>query len=132
MRFFKQLTQTLLALVIGFTLCSSSLALKPKKDIIKYTGDIKFKALSTSVDLPFSYTAKKSREVAVAIWLGKKWITSKIITVKKGTSNIVITLPFKKEKLKRGFKYEMRYHIRPVGTTWKETINGNLIHFRAK
>lgn len=74
------------------------------------------------------YTALEDREISMELKNPKtnKWVAGSIKKVKKGSGIVKLRL-YNKEGVKAGNHYQLNVSIRPVGTTWKETITKETI-----
>jgi len=124
---FKNTIKTTLILLASITLLSSFAfpndLLVKKQDHVSYSGGREFKS-GTTLNITLDYVSiKKNREIVLELRKNDKWIASGKSLVKKGSGSVTVTLKFK-ERLRKASDYSFKYHIRPAGTTWKESITG--------
>ncbi|WP_010523445.1 hypothetical protein [Aquimarina agarivorans] len=126
MRLTKILSSALLVVSLLF-LCSWSAkestdgySIQKKKENVVYIGSKTFD-ISRQLQFQLQYTAKRNREVVVALKRKGVWIANGVVSVKKGSGIIKVPISLT-SRLKRSKKYEIDFYIRPEGTTWKEAV----------
>ena len=126
MKFLKNFIITISAIALGFSLMSTtSVAKKGRIDSIKCTSGSTYKLKSGAIEIAIDYSAKRSRELVVALYDSKGgWVSATKLNISKGKKSISVKLngTEKGGKIKIGKGYSLRYHTRPTGTTWKESV----------
>ncbi|MDO6739236.1 hypothetical protein [Wenyingzhuangia sp. 2_MG-2023] len=81
-----------------------------------------------SVSFEVEYSAKENREINIEIKDPKtnKWIAGSTKKVEKGTGTVKITA-WSKDGIPQGEGKQIILSIRPVGSTWKEIINKEVV-----
>ena len=117
---------TLLVLTVGLVSWDSDADSKDvaNEETVKVLNVDKGLTASIRMDFEIEYTAKKGREISIELREDGKWIGGRVMQAEKGTNKGVISIKFKKAP-KAGDNHEIRIHVRPKGTTWKEAIKGN-------
>lgn len=82
---------------------------------------------ATSYTFNINYEASESREIIVQFWNATSWVAQNKVTVTKGKGNVSVIVNLPSSPVE-GTGYVFKTHIRPVNTTWKETLDNDEIN----
>ncbi|AXT56156.1 T9SS C-terminal target domain-containing protein [Aquimarina sp. AD1] len=84
-------------------------------------------ASQTSYDFEVQYSADTNRDIVVQFWSATEWLGQKRVTVGSGSDTIIVTVDLPTAPIP-GSGYVYKADIRPVGTSWQETIDTDQIN----
>lgn len=100
----------------------------PSVDSVSFANTTTIVEPATSYTFNINYeTSSESREIIVQFWNATSWVAQNKVTVTKGKGNVSVIVNLPSSPVE-GTEYVFKTHIRPVNTTWRETLDNDEIN----